>query len=425
MANLNPEQAEALEALQTFLKSAESYFVLSGFAGTGKTFTLKALIAGSKAKFAFTAPTNKATRVLRDTLKSETYNPACKTIYSLLGLRMEANGAVKELTVPDDDDVKLDALDAVVVDEASMISKTLLDYIQRAQARSGVKFIFLGDIGQLPPVGEKMSPVWQINCRSAALFKVMRSGDAILDFVTKIREQISKPAPKIAIRENNAEGEGVWTPTLREGLDRMRLHAELSYFQTPERTKIIAWRNATVHLYNETIRRYIFGSEALRTKWLPQDRVILTAPWKNPKDDRPEASTDDEGTVTKVTICPHPIESGLTTWKLDVMLDTNVPSTLYVLHPDSEVPFFQRKAELHEAAKATPRKWRDFWRFLESFSEARHAYAITAHRAQGSTYHTAFVDWRDILSNRDRSEAFRCFYVACSRPRKELILLDS
>ena len=63
-----------------------------------------------------------------------------------------------------------------------------------------------------------------------------------------------------------------------------------------------------------------------------------------------------------------------------------------------------------------------FWEFKEAFHKLRHAYAITAHRSQGSTYDTAFVDWRDILLNRNRGEAFRCLYVACTRPKRRLFL---
>jgi len=52
----------------------------------------------------------------------------------------------------------------------------------------------------------------------------------------------------------------------------------------------------------------------------------------------------------------------------------------------------------------------------------KYAYAITAHRAQGSTYDTVYVDYQDILMNRERYEAFQCLYVASSRPRKTLYL---
>ena len=73
-------------------------------------------------------------------------------------------------------------------------------------------------------------------------------------------------------------------------------------------------------------------------------------------------------------------------------------------------------------ARVAPRKWGAFWEFKDAFHKLRHSYAITAHRSQGSTYNAAFVNWQDILLNRNKPEAMRCLYVACSRPKKELYL---
>jgi exodeoxyribonuclease-5 len=93
-----------------------------------------------------------------------------------------------------------------------------------------------------------------------------------------------------------------------------------------------------------------------------------------------------------------------------------------VLHEDYEKLHANKVEELAQAARADHRKWGAFWAFKEAFHKVRHSYAITAHRAQGSTYEAVFVDWRDILTNRNRGEAFRCLYVACTRPKKELYL---
>ena len=67
-------------------------------------------------------------------------------------------------------------------------------------------------------------------------------------------------------------------------------------------------------------------------------------------------------------------------------------------------------------------KWKDFWLFKEAFHSVRHAYAITAHRSQGSTYTTVLGDYKDVLVNRTRHEALRCFYVMCTRPTTSLVL---
>ena len=102
--------------------------------------------------------------------------------------------------------------------------------------------------------------------------------------------------------------------------------------------------------------------------------------------------------------------------------DDNRVIVLRVLHDDCKQDHDRKAEELAQAARLDRRKWSSFWDFKEAFHKVRHSYAITAHRAQGSTYEAAFVDWKDILANRNRSEAFRCLYVACTRPRKELYL---
>ena len=80
------------------------------------------------------------------------------------------------------------------------------------------------------------------------------------------------------------------------------------------------------------------------------------------------------------------------------------------------------KERLLAEARGNSRLWPAFWSFLESFHAVRHGYAITAHRAQGSTYEQVFVNSSDIFCNQNRSEAFRCLYVAATRPKKRLFL---
>jgi hypothetical protein len=59
--------------------------------------------------------------------------------------------------------------------------------------------------------------------------------------------------------------------------------------------------------------------------------------------------------------------------------------------------------------------------YIDNKPEAA-VYGATVHRAQGSTYETVWVDYQDILKNRNRREAFQCLYVACSRPTTKLLL---
>ena len=420
MSSLTLEQGTALEAIRDFLADPEKqFFLLSGYAGTGKTYCIQHLVGLVRGRLIFTAPTNKATKVLRDTLTTDQYKPETRTIYSLLGLRLEANGEVKELTEPEDP-LDLTQYKAVIVDEASMINANLFRFIKQTADAQRVKFIFMGDPAQLPPVGESRSPVWN-HCHAASeLRTVMRYDNQILALATALRGQVDHPAPKFVRKTDNADGEGVWVCGEGEFEQRILDAAGQGRFSQANNAKAIAWRNVTVDAFNRRIRQRIFDN-ASATLWLPDDRIILLEPAKDLNDET-VATTDDEGRITRVEEEWHPTWREFKVWRVSVTTDDNRVIVLRVLHEDFRQLHDTKAEELAAAARADRRKWNSFWDFKESFHKVRHSYAITAHRAQGSTYEAAFVDWKDILANRNRSEAFRCLYVACTRPKRELIL---
>jgi len=417
-SQLNTEQESALASINTWLDTSfDPFFVLSGSAGTGKTFCIRKLTEGTKGRFIFTAPTNKATKVLRESVTQDDYKPECRTIYSLLGLRLEANGEVKELKAPEDP-IDLSQYKAIIVDEGSMVSEVLFSHIKQTAEQFRVKFLFLGDPAQSPPVGELHSPIWELKLDSK-LLTVMRHDNQILELATRLREQVDRFAPTIKLTAANANGEGIWKLRLPEFNARIQEAAKNGNFSKPACAKVIAWRNIEVDRFNKLVRGVIFDNP--EQPWLVGDRVLFTSPARD-LDDEPVASTDDEGEVTRVDEEFHGVHGEFKIFRIAITLDDNKSVIARVLHPDSLRDYSLRVEQLYEAARANSRKWKDFWAFKESFHQLRHAYAITAHRAQGSTYQTAFVYWQDILLNRNRQEAYRCLYVACTRPAKQLIL---
>ena len=422
-AQLNSEQAAAVKAMTDFLSSAEPFFVLSGAAGTGKTFTIKELVKQVKGRLIFTAPTNKATKVLAETFSSEDlsggYKPECRTIFSLLALRLEANGAVKELTHPEDP-VDLTKYVAVIVDEASMINSNLWEYIKVTAKEQKVKFILMGDAAQLPPVGELNSPVWAVE-KVVGLTKVMRHDNQILTLATRIRGLVNHPAPSIKIERDWLGVEGVDRVSERVFRDLIMVKASIGEFSQKTTCKAIAWRNVTVDSLNSLIRKAIFPDAV--GEFFPEDRIIMTEPAFDLDDNRITlATTDMEGSVERATIEYHPKHGEMKCWRIVVVMDSGHPVVLWKLHPESQATYNRKLSDLASQAKAAPRMWKKYWDFKESFHQLRYAYALTAHRAQGSTYDKVFVDMGDILINRNRQEAFRCLYVAVTRPRKQLII---
>lgn len=415
---LNEEQSVAIDAIETFLRGSDHFFLLAGYAGTGKTYCIQELVPRVRGRLIFTAPTNKATKVLRDTLTTNEYKPETRTIYSLLGLRLEANGEVKELAVPEDP-VDLSQYRAVIVDEGSMVNANLFKFIVQTAKAQDVKFIFMGDAAQLPPVGEIRSPIWDAAEAKAELTRIMRFDNQILALSNAIRKVVDHPAPRFNILSDNNGEEGVWRCGEGEFEQRIMSDADAGAFSAINASKAIAWRNVTVDALNRRIRARIFDNTS--RMWLPDDRIILTEPAKD-LDDETVATTDDEGRVTRVEEELHPAWREFKVWRLSVTTDDNRTVILRTLHEDSLRDYEAKVESLAAMARADRKQWGLFWDFKESFHKVRHSYAITAHRAQGSTYQSAFVDWRDILINRNKAEAFRCLYVACTRPKKRLFL---
>lgn len=415
----NSDQASAIEELTAFLTApyvADPFYVFDGPAGSGKTFcqmeVLKKYGPNGRRSLAFTATTNKAAKVVRHLL-----GHAC-TIYSLLGLRIQANGEVKELTAQKAEFIDLSEIDAVFVDEAGMIPYKLMTLIKEAAVIHNLRFVFVADQYQLPPVGEKESPIWKLPQR-VSLTKVERHDNSILELVTRIRLAMDKPIMNIKIDSANDGKEGVWKINKMDFKNKIIADAEAGAFGDTNTTKIIAWRNATTSAYNGIIRRAIFGASL--NVYEVGERVIAASPCVNGSGEV-MLGTDEEAIVEGIATSRHPQAPEFQSIVLKVRGEDNMIYQLTVIHPASQLSYENALQTLSHDAKTNPKLWKQFWKMKELFHDIKYAYAITAHRAQGSTYENVYVDYQDILLNRERREAFQCLYVATSRPTTKLFL---
>jgi len=120
--------------------------VLTGGPGTGKTVTVKgilAVLAEQGFKILLGAPTGRAAKRLGEACGRE-----AATLHRLLEATGGREGAPLFMR---DDRNPLDA-DVVIVDEASMIDITLMYYFLRAVPEGG-RVVLVGDVDQLPAVG--------------------------------------------------------------------------------------------------------------------------------------------------------------------------------------------------------------------------------------------------------------------------------
>lgn len=406
---LSDDQKDALEKLKVWLYNDEPYFTLRGFAGTGKTYLLQMLNDFSISIY-YSAPTNKAAKVL-----GAAVGRVAKTTYSMLGLRMEQSEdelvLVQSSTPP-----YFPARSILVVDEAGTAGSVLCDAIEDARQRCRIKILYVGDPAQLNPVKEKTSPAWRKarkpECR-AMLKQVMRYDNELLVLATELRECIKQKNWHSPLRSNHTDT-GVWKWKTKEQFEKNLIKSVRA--GNLDNSKVIAWRNKTVDYYNSIIREAL----GFRDPYCVGDRLLLAEPIE--ESGTLIAHTDDEYGVVNVHANKLNVDGvGIATWQLELKGDqeliVDVPQDVSELDR-----VLAQKARVARASTGQGRRiaWQEFWSVKSMFQKVRYGNALTAHRAQGSTYTNIWLDQMDILANRDKREAFRCLYVGATRPTTNL-----
>ena len=164
-----PDQDLAMSRLAAFLTSprAEGAFILRGYAGTGKTSLVGALVHTLDAlqqKCVLLAPTGRAAKVFAAYASHPAY-----TIHKRIYRQRAFTGEGGNFALNDN----LATHTLFIVDEASMIAneglsgtmfgtgRLLDDLIHFVYSGQGCRLLLTGDVAQLPPVGEEQSPALQ------------------------------------------------------------------------------------------------------------------------------------------------------------------------------------------------------------------------------------------------------------------------
>jgi ATP-dependent DNA helicase PIF1 len=144
---INDEFQKALHIMEDTSKNA----FITGRAGTGKSTLLSYFRLITKKKVAILAPTGVAA-----------LNVQGQTIHSFFKFKPNITASmIKRLRAADEGESIYQRLDAIVIDEISMVRADLLDCVDRFlrlngprldQPFGGIQMIFIGDLYQLPPV---------------------------------------------------------------------------------------------------------------------------------------------------------------------------------------------------------------------------------------------------------------------------------
>lgn len=448
---LNEGQTKAYEDITAWLadRNDRSMWLLEGYAGTGKTYLMgrilrNALMGHPKWKVAITAPTNKAVRVAKRMCDVDDPRVAFMTVHRLLGLKEKITDDGRQLFERDNfsNTPGVWTHGLVVVDEASMLNDEL--FAELENHRGLVKFLFVGDPAQIPPVGSKNSvpfdesvrKAWRINV--ARLDEVMRQAaeNPIIAASMEIRGNLERGAPVSEYRTVERDGKGIVHFNMNDEDDRARVQPLLrqlfdsdEFRADPDHAKVIAWRNATVASFNNIIRRILYGPDA--AKLVVGEKLIANKPIQ--RKDEILFSTNDEFEVVSFDLkagvfgedeaeCELEYYSAMVEAEQD---GERVRKVIRILHENSERAFQRAHEALRKRAlkEKKGRAWKSYYDFGREFADVNYNYAITGHKSQGSTYRNVVIAEDDVEYNKDVVERNRIRYTIYTRPSHTLYVL--
>jgi len=455
----NEGQMELLDKLSRFITSPapRKAFILRGYAGTGKTSIMAALVQSLKQlnqRFVLLAPTGRAAKVLSRYAGHPAY-----TIHKFIYRQKQLGEEVFTLN----DNLNKHTL--FIIDEASMISGVreahgfgsgmlLDDLIKYVYSGEGCSLLTLGDDAQLPPVGSIVSPAlqtdymlgYQLDITSHTLTQVARQAldSGILHNATKLRDlALGTTLPK----EQN-EVEELWR-ILEEKADIKTIpHQELqelieeSHNEVGDEETILLTRtNRRTNIYNQGIRARILWRE---DEISSGDRIMISKNnyfWTEKYENLPFLANGDMLEIIRLRNMREMygyrfVDAQLKAldydWEIDAVLwiDTlysDSPEATQTMQRDlfskiaEDYPELQHnKKELVKTIYQSP-----YYNALQM----RFAYAITGHKSQGGQWKRVFIDpyigaVSDRGINKDDARSFyRWIYTAITRATEQVYIL--
>lgn len=445
-----PKQDIALQLLSKFVLSPKKNetFLLKGYAGTGKTTIIGALVKNLskvKMKSVQLAPTGRAAKVISYYSKSQAF-----TIHKKIYFPKNEKGSVSFSLQ------KNKHRDTVfIVDEASMIpdinqdaklfenGSLLDDLMQYVYSGHNCKLLLIGDTAQLPPVHLSISPALDIKTLETQynqevvhieLDEVVRQqkDSGILANATKIREHLDDEFYE------DFKFSGLSFPDVVRPVDGQEIMDAImdSYSENGnEGTVVIVRSNKRANLYNQSIReRILFQDSELSSG----DYLMVVKNNYFWVDDTSEAGFIANGDIVEVLeifsfkefygfrfaevrlrMVDYPNMKPLETVLLLDTLTSESPSLNY----DESNKLYQEVMKDYASEKS---KYKKFLAVKQNkyFNalQVKYSYAITCHKSQGGQWNTVFVE-QPYLPNGVDKEYLRWLYTAITRAQGKLYLI--
>jgi hypothetical protein len=437
---------------------------LTGAGGTGKTFITKYIITHCKysnSVIKCTSPTHKACRVFSQALDGKDVD----TIQSTFGLRLDLkledfdpkNPQFNPMAKPKLQNVKL-----LLIDEASMLPAKLVTFVCNKCKELQIKIIFIGDSYQLAPVNEKKSIAFDRCYEVYNLKEVVRqaANNPITNLLNLLRYDIEHKTYRFleylsthaGMINYNDIGEGFSICNrvdFKNVIDTSFSNEE--YTKNIDIYRIIGYTNACIAGWNNYIRNTIIkdADKNIITKndLIMSYETIVNEFMEIVINNSEEYIIND---IVNFVDDKYGFKGFLV--KFQLVHGGKITRPLFIIdHRDKYTiqKYHQTISELIKTARSATggtrvSRWRDYYNFKKNYLIAAnvidrngntiydrdidYGFAITAHKSQGSTYDTVFVDVNNMVYDRighpyaNQDDLLRRLYVGCSRARKELIL---
>ena len=457
------DQMEAIDTLSRFIiRFREKVgFVLSGYAGTGKTTLISALtkaLPQLNIQTVLLAPTGRASKVMSLYSAREAYTIHKYIYYNGLDESGFLHTSLRK---------NKHAQTLFIVDEASMLSDDeglLSDLMSFVYSGRCCRVLFVGDVAQLPPVGSSFSPALEaevlqrryaalgVDFLEAHLTEVLRQAadSLILSNATSLRERLYEEDFSLPIFDLNddeaaREDEGVCNNTHRPGKnDLIFLKNEdfedtlQSVYGSSDREEVvfITRSNKRANMFNQSLRARVFG---LEEEIAAGDLLMVVRNNYHWTENMAKIGFLANGDMMEILkVRQHQelyglrfadIEARLTDYpdepplELKICLDAlhvNGPSLDYTQQKQlweavmQDYAHIKNKGQRMAAVKKDP--------YLNAV-QVKYAYALTCHKTQGGQWPTVFVDLGYFTDDMLDADFFRWLYTALTRAVDRLYLV--
>ena len=466
--NPTKEQEKAISLLSDFLLSRErdSVFLLKGYAGTGKTSLLAALVRTMKQlqqRVMLLAPTGRAAKVLSSYAGAPAY-----TIHR----KIYRQKSITEMDVFQNDiNLKQDTL--FIVDEASMIAnesgggsifgtgRLLDDLMHYVYSCDGCRLILVGDTAQLPPVGEEESPAlsrimlegYGMEVTELCLTQVVRQLEesGILWNATMLRRLIQdeelfsfpklrgKTFPDVRVVPGDELIESLYDSYRNHGTDG---------------TIVVTRSNKRANIFNGGIRARILdyeeelsGGDLIMVAknnyyWTERARDLSKPPRKGESEDLvgseslPFIANGDVAIVQRIrnersfygfrfadATLQFP-DYEYKEMEVTVLLDTLQSEAPALTRQQQEALFngvWEDYPELTNKRERMKCLRQDIY---YNALQVKYAYAVTCHKAQGGQWEHVYIDQGYITEEMLTPDYFRWLYTAITRATEQVYLIN-